>query len=391
METGQDAAQSSATSPARLLVLGNSAPDPQFVADLAYALPESDEDRPVQPLLAYSLARGQADNSQVSAGPVDVELLPRFRSRRSAEAWVEERRPDLVLWYGPPGPEALMEAISSSGRAALAAGMETPAPASGRARRQRRQVLGSFQTILAEDADAAEGLLKIVSPGTRVRTAGPLVGAPDPPSCNAAEREDFASQLNARPVWLALSPAESELPAVLAAHRMALRGAHRLLLLLAPAEDADGPDLERRLAEDGWQTARRSADDDPDDTTEIFVADSREELGLWVRLAPVTFLGGSLTPGFPVADPGAAASLGSAIVIGPELDTGSRLLSLLAERDAAQKISHASELGIAVSDLLSPDKAADRAHSAWRLIAEAVRAQELLVAEMRAALRSHSG
>ena len=99
-----------------------------------------------------------------------------------------------------------------------------------------------------------------------------------------------------------------------------MRMAHRLLLILSPATPEDGPGLRDALEAEDWVVALRSDGEEPDPEIQIFVADAPGEAGLWYRLAPITFLGGSLVRGGQGRDPCEPAALGSAILTGP--DTG---------------------------------------------------------------------
>jgi 3-deoxy-D-manno-octulosonic-acid transferase len=68
----------------------------------------------------------------------------------------------------------------------------------------------------------------------------------------------------------------------------------------------------------GAQVALRSREELPTSTTDIYVADTMGELGLFYRLAPVVFMGGSLVP-HGGQNPIEAIKLGAAIVHGPHV------------------------------------------------------------------------
>ena len=70
-------------------------------------------------------------------------------------------------------------------------------------------------------------------------------------------------------------------------------------------------------AMEGWIVARRAVDEEPDTETAVYLPDSAEEYGLWYRLAPVTYIGGSLAGEGALRNPLEPAALGSAIIYGP--------------------------------------------------------------------------
>lgn len=85
---------------------------------------------------------------------------------------------------------------------------------------------------------------------------------------------------------------------------------------------------------------------------------------MWYRLAPVTYLGGTLSGG-ATRSPLEAAALGSAVVAGPEHGVEAGRLARLAEARALSPIRDAAGLAGAVGELLAPDRAALLAHNAW--------------------------
>ncbi|MEM1429792.1 MAG: hypothetical protein AAGG09_10070 [Pseudomonadota bacterium] len=321
--------------------------------------------------------------------------IPGEGGRRAADKWLNANRPTALLWMGPLTGEPLLDALVEAGVPAIAADVPPLDPDVLRSPRDRRTVragLGHFRVTLAQSGDAVRSLRGVAPTGTRIEALGPVRAVMSPPPSSLGERDELAQVLSARPTWLAAFPGAEELPAVLAAHRQALRGAHRLLLVVAPAEEAEGSALAARLRSEGWRVSRRGVEGEPDDTDEIFIADSPDEIGLWYRLAPVTFLGGTLN-GPDIADPFGPASLGSAIIAGPrrngDADGGyDALLTRLVSAGGLSRIGNPDELAAAVADLLAPDRAALHAHAAWDVASDAARVQDRLVGEICHLMRS---
>ncbi|MEP5087812.1 MAG: 3-deoxy-D-manno-octulosonic acid transferase, partial [Paracoccaceae bacterium] len=152
------------------------------------------------------------------------------------------------------------------------------------------------------------------------------------------------------------------------AHRQAARRAHRLLLIVVPADL--NSQLPAQIAAQGFSVADWSLGKLPDDGTQVLVADSPDDLGLWYRLAPLAFIGSSLIPGYGGRDPFAAAALGSAILYGPNVGDHLEAYSRLAAAGAARIVKDADGLGTAVLRLIAPDLAASMAHSGWEVVSE---------------------
>jgi 3-deoxy-D-manno-octulosonic-acid transferase len=228
-------------------------------------------------------------------------------------------------------------------------------------------LFGSVAHILTPTEADAETFRRLKAPPDRVEAKGHLEEGTAPLSCNRADLAALAKLLAARPVWLAASIEPGEVEDVVAAHRRAMRMAHRLLLILSPATPEDGPGLRDALEAEDWVVALRSDGEEPDPEIQIFVADSPGEAGLWYRLAPITFLGGSLVRGGQGRDPCEPAALGSAILTGPDTGPYRRRVQRFLAAGAARTAGSAEALGEAVADLLAPDRAAEMARRAWEI------------------------
>lgn len=275
--------------------------------------------------------------------------------------------PDLVLILGAALAPAVLDAAELLDVPVIWAEATPLAARPGLlGRRDRRRQLEGLSTIFARDIDGLERLMQEGAPAERLTLGGMLTLPADPLTCSEAERSSFAAQIRTRPVWLAASIPEAELETVLAAHRHALRHAHRMLLLLAPEDDRLGPIWAERLEADGWRTARRSLEGEADEDVQIFIADDAQEYGLWYRLAPVTFMGGTLSgPSAAPRDPLEAAALGSALLHGPVYAPHSETYPRLLDARASRALRNTAQLGDAVADLIAPDRAALLAQNAW--------------------------
>lgn len=120
------------------------------------------------------------------------------------------------------------------------------------------------------------------------------------------------------------------------------------------------------LREAGLRIALRAEGDEPAPSTEVYLAEGPGEAGLWYRLAPVTFLGGTLHGGAQ-DHPFEAAALGSAIIHGPRTAPHDKAFARLARAGAARSLRDGQGLGHAVEALLAADRAATMAAAAWEV------------------------
>jgi 3-deoxy-D-manno-octulosonic-acid transferase len=176
-------------------------------------------------------------------------------------------------------------------------------------------LLGCFSVLTAQDAQSAARLehlsqKPVIMPGNLKFDAPAL---PDDP----AGRETLNGQIANRPVWLAASihPGEDEI--VLRAAQSVQAAIANLLTLVVPRHPERGKALADLAIGAGFKTARRSQGQPVTPDTQIYIGDTLGELGLFYRLAPISFIGGSLIP-HGGQNPLEAARLGSAVVIGPD-------------------------------------------------------------------------
>lgn len=240
-----------------------------------------------------------------------------------------------------------------------------------------RGLLATFRHVLTIDEASARAFRKAGAPPSVVEVLGKMEEESAALPHLEAEREALARLLATRPVWLAASLPEAEETAAITAHRSALRLAHRLLLVIVPEDPARAEPLAARMEEtEGWTVARRSEEQEPDPETEVYIADNPAEFGLWYRLAPITFMGGSLSGQGCIRDPLEPAALGSAILYGPRPGMFGTTFGRLGAARAARAVGSPTDLAEALGDLLSPDRAARLAQAAWAVTSDGAEVTE---------------
>src|ERR1700681_4964126 len=152
-------------------------------------------------------------------------------------------------------------------------------------------LLGRFEICLAQSQVDAE---RFAALGCRnVMATGNLkLDVPAPPA-DAARLERLMSVTRGRPIIVAASTHPGEEEIWLETHR-ALAGLFpSLLSVIVPRHPHRGEAIARTIAASGLHVALRSREELPIATTDIYVADTMGELGLFYRLAPRVFIRGS--------------------------------------------------------------------------------------------------
>lgn len=291
----------------------------------------------------------------------------------TAQAFLDHWRPDLCLWTGGQLMPNLISAAADVKLPMILLDVgETDFPA----RRNNwlpdltRPTLACFDTILATNDETAQMIRRVGVPDTQVTVAARLRTCVTPPSCSDEELAEVTIEVAGRPVWLAAHVTEDECDAVLGAHQVALRLLHRLLLVLVTRSDSDAEALKRCLEARNLRSVDWDMGDVIDDNTQVVLSRDEDNLGLWYRLAPLTFMAGSLSPEVRGHSPLEAAALGSAVLYGSRVGDHMETYARLAAAGAARNVSDGDSLASAVIQLAAPDHAAAMALAGWSVVTE---------------------
>lgn len=300
----------------------------------------------------------------------------------AAQRFLTQWAPDLCLWAGGILMPNLIAAASEQGIPMILLDIgESDFPS----RRHKwfpdlnRASLLCFEAIMVTNGAAARSLQRIGVPAERITVTDRLRNSATPPPCPENEPAAIAADLSGRPVWLAAHAMLAEFDPILAAHRAALRLAHRLLLVIILADPADAPLLVAKLSGTGLRYAAWEPGDPIEDSTQVLISHDPADLGIWYRVAPLSFVASSLSPGAGGRSPLEAAATGSAVLYGPNVDNHLESYSRLAAAGAARSVHDAQSLGAAVIQLIAPDYAAAMALAGWQVVTEGARLTDRLI------------
>jgi 3-deoxy-D-manno-octulosonic-acid transferase len=273
--------------------------------------------------------------------------------RRFLDHW----RPDLAIWVESEFWPGLMTATARHGIPMMLVNARISARSARRwawAPGMAAVLVRSFRRMVTQDAATAVRLVAMGADPARLREGGNLKALTPVPGCDETELARLRARLAGRPVWLAGSTHAPEEAAVGAAHQVAARSVPGLLTVLAPRHPERGGAIAALLAGQGLSVARRSGGETPGAATDVWLADTMGEMGLWLRLAPVSFIGGSIAP-LAGHNPFEAMALGSAILHGPETGNFAPAYAALDAAGGGRMVPDGAGMAHAVAALLRSD------------------------------------
>lgn len=218
-----------------------------------------------------------------------------------------------------------------------------------KARKSIGRLLNAFDIVLAQEEKSAErfrllGAANLSVPGNLKDDALPL-------PYDKTTLHTLGKQLENRPLWVAASTHETEESLVADTHVRLKKEVPDLLTVIVPRHPVRGDSIAEELTAKGMHVAQRSKDELPQSGTDIYLADTLGEIGMFYRLSPIAFLGGSFVD-VGGHNPLEAARLDCAIVLGPKMFNFEVSTTNLLEAGAAVSTTSSDEFAAAVLNLL---------------------------------------
>ncbi|GGD99638.1 3-deoxy-D-manno-octulosonic acid transferase [Aureimonas endophytica] len=189
-----------------------------------------------------------------------------------------------------------------------------------------------------------------------VTVAGNLKAEAGPPPFDPQVLRILSGAIGDRPVWAAVSTHPGEEATAADVHRALRLARPELLTIVVPRHVERADALAAEFAQRGLSVARRSRGEMPDRTTDIYLGDTMGEMGLYLRLTEIAFIGRSLAA-HGGQNPLEGAMLGTAILSGRYVQNFRDIYSQLLRRGGARLVKDGENLRDAVAELLDrPDR-----------------------------------
>jgi len=220
-----------------------------------------------------------------------------------------------------------------------------------------RALTGAFDLVLPQDAVSGQ---RLEGMGARIDGLVNLKLSGEALPHDPAAFSRLSAAIGDRPVIVAASTHEGEEIAIV---RALDHLSERVCLILTPRHPERGAHIAQALQHDGYAFAMRSRGETIGPDTDIYLADTLNEMGLFLRLADVVVMGGSFAPAIglpPVGghNPLEPARLGKPTITGPDASNWAPVTAALVEAGGLALVQAPSDLPGVIEPLLEDLKAA---------------------------------
>jgi 3-deoxy-D-manno-octulosonic-acid transferase len=308
------------------------------------------------PAFTILLTTGTVTSARLLAGRLPPQAIHQFMP---VDRWpyvirfLDHWKPDLALWIESELWPNMLENLGSRKIPAILLNGRMSEKSFRRwtfLRGFAKKLLSNFALCLVQTEEEQARYEALKAPN--VKAVGNLKFAAAPLSCDEAELQRLRGLIGNRKCWVMASTHPGEDEIALTAHRHLRQRWPDLLTIIVPRHPTRGPAIAEMLAKES-KIAVRSKNDPLLPETEIYLADTMGELGLFYRLAPVTGLAGSFTWGGH--NPIEPAQLGSAIVFGPRMTNFKIMAEEMLRAEAALQVANENEFTTALEKLLGDE------------------------------------
>ncbi len=333
------------------------------VGETLSLLPVVERFRKSCPDLTILVTSGTVTSADLLARRLPPGVIHQFApvdGPHAVAAFLDHWRPSLgVFVESELWPNLILAARDRAIPLALVSARITEKTAAGWSRfpASAREVLSAFKMVMPQDATSAARLANLggrIDGEVNLKLSGAAL--PHDPSAFTA----LSAAIGDRPVVVAASTHDGEEIAIV---RALDRLAERLCLIIVPRHPERGPEIAAALTRDGYRFALRSRGATPNRETDLYVADTLGELGLFLRLADVVVMGGSFGSALGREpwgghNPLEPARLAKPAVAGPDGSNWQAVTAALVAADGLTLVRTPGDLPAVIAPLLGDADAA---------------------------------
>ena len=213
-----------------------------------------------------------------------------------------------------------------------------------------KELLGCFTYCLGQSEEDAYRLRVLGAKDSMC--LGNLKYAGINPPVDAEKKAEIMEQIEGRPLWAVSSTHNDEELKIGKFLKRVIEKVPGLITIIAPRHPNRGPEIQEQLNELGLKTALRSKGEKISKTTDVYIADTIGEVGIWYDMAPIVFIGGSLIPhgGQNFMEP---SRFRDAVLVGPHMHNFTDAMNRAKKADAVIQVNDVVELEEALLQLLT--------------------------------------
>jgi len=335
------------------------------VGETLSLLPVVDRLRQARPDLTVLVTSATLTSASLLARRLPPGVIHQFApvdGPAAVAAFLDHWRPSVALFVESElWPNLILAARKRGVRLVLASARITEKTVEGWRRfpGAAREVLSAFDRILPQDETSAA---RLESLGARIDGHVNLKLSGEAPPHDPAAFTRLSAAIGDRPVVVAASTHDGEEIALV---RALDKLTDRLCLILVPRHPGRSAAIAAALTRDGYRFALRSEGREPDRDTDLYLADTLGEMGLFLRLADVVVMGGSFSAALqkpPVGghNPLEPARLGKPAVTGPDMTNWAAVAEALVAAGGLTVVQAPWDLPAVIGPLLADDAEAKR-------------------------------
>ena len=273
---------------------------------------------------------------------------PKFVSR-----FIKHWHPDLVLWFESDLWPALLSGIKRKNIPLILVNARISNKSFKRWQQFdfiSKELLGCFTYCLGQSEEDAYRLRVLGAKDSMC--LGNLKYAGINPPVDAEKKAEIMEQIEGRPLWAVSSTHNDEELKIGKFLKRVIEKVPGLITIIAPRHPNRGPEIQEQLNELGLKTALRSKGEKISKTTDVYIADTIGEVGIWYDMAPIVFIGGSLIPhgGQNFMEP---SRFRDAVLVGPHMHNFTDAMNRAKKADAVIQVNDVVELEEALLQLLT--------------------------------------
>lgn len=268
--------------------------------------------------------------------------------------FVRHWHPDLVLWFESDFWPAMLSSIKRKNIPLVLVNGRISNKSFKRWQQFdfiSKELLGCFTFCLGQSEEDTYRLRVLGAKDSMCLGNIKFAGLPIPVDEN--KKVEITNQINGRPVWCVSATHEDEECKIGRFLKKLGETIPGLLTIIAPRHPNRGSEIKQKLIENyGLNIALRSAGEPITAETEVYLADTIGEMGIWYNLCPLVFIGGSLIPhgGQNFMEP---SRMRDAVVVGPHMHNFTEAMSRAKKADAIMQVNDVLELEELITSLLT--------------------------------------